>query len=442
MKRKIFLILLCQLIAVWVSAQSIKTSKSTFIANETSVFSANQVAALNTKTGQTLVVWQKLTSTESVVLGRLVNSQGAAVGSPFALSTTAGVAHPSVAYNPVRNEFMVAYDNNPNVTLAVTSIILRRLNAQGRPAGEETKISTDAISAAMANFYPKIVFNPKTNAYTVVWLREIANSGQSDDGTDGMVGALVTSTGTLSGPVVLIQKTVIESSRLWGPVTMDLGYHPANGKLIIAFVQVLSGTNASQANYYLATLDPAFNGITASNIAKINNAPVQLTTGFTWGARLALFSSTPGFVFYADSANIKRRKIDLVGKLTGAPVVAFKAPKNNTRMAYPSVAFETNAKGTRGILIATQDAFRDTGEASLWAQILDANAIPIGAPVRLDLTSTTTTALSGIVTRLPVKATDTLFRFASFYALVQFTAPGQTYQNSGIVKLNVNVTVP
>lgn len=442
MKRKIFFLLLCQLLVTSVFAQ-VQVQKSLMAAKETNVFNANQGSALNTRTGQTLVVWQKLSTTASIIVGRIVNAQGSTASPTITLATTLAAAHPSVAYNPARNEFMLAYDDNPAVELRKTSVYLQRLNAQGRPSGTPVKVSIDTVSTDLANFFPRVLFNPKTNAYTLFWLREITSQAQADDGTNGMVGALVTPAAVVSGPVVMIQKTVIEGNRLWGPIPLDAAYQPiANGKVLVVFVQVATGSNASQANYYLATLDPSLNAVTASNIVKINNAVIQLTSGFAWGARMALFSNLPGFVFFSDSANVKKRKIDLQGKLSGAQTVAFKAPKNNTKMVYPSVAFATNSKGTRGLLLATQDAFRETGEASTWAQLLDANAAPIGAPVRVDVTSATDTALSGNLTALPLKATDTLFRFAGYYTLAQFKAPGQTYENSGIVKLNINVTVP
>lgn len=442
MKRNILLFLVCQFLAVSLFAQTINVQKQLFVPKETGVYHANQAVALNTRSGQTLVVWQKLNATESVVMARLVNAQGNTVTAQYPVSTTPAIAHPSVCYNPVRNEYLLAYDDNPNVELKKTSIYLQRLTSAGKISGTPVKISTDTISVEMANFFPKVVYNPKNGAYTIIWLREISGAGQAGGGNNGMVGALVTATLTLGGPVVLIQKTVIESSRLWGPITMDVAYHPASNKLLVPFVQVASGTGATQANYYLATLDGSLNNVTPSNIVKVNNAAVQLGEGFAWGARLALFQDTPGFVFYVDSANVKRRKIDLQGKLSGSSIVAFKAPKNNTKLTYPSVAFSMNAKGRRGVLIATQDAFRETGGATMWAQVLDANAIPVGAPIRVELTSATDTALSGLVTPLPVKLTDTLFRFSAYYTLAQFKAPGQTYENSGIVKLNLNVTVP
>lgn len=442
MKRKIFFIILCQLAAFTLFAQSIRVQKSQLVPPETTVFHANQAAALNTKTGQTLVVWQRLTSSTSNIMGRIVNVQGNPVGDAFQLNTTAAVAHPDVIYNPARNEFMVGYDDNPNTQLRVSNVILRRLNAQGRPAGDEFKVNTDAVSTTMANFFPKLAFNPNTNGYAVVWLREIVNGGQSTAGNNGMVGELISSSGAPSGTVAILFKTVQEGNRLWGPITMDVRFSPANKKLLVALVQVLSGTNGTQGNYSFGTLDPGLNGITDANFAKINNAPLQLTQGFTWGAKMALFNDVPGFVFFADSGNIKRRKIDLQGKLSGAQAVAFKAPKNNTRMVYPSVAFETNAKGTRGVLLATQDAFRESGQATIWAQVLNSDGLPIGAPLKVDTTSATDTAISGIVTPMTGKPKDTLFRFTSFYTLVAFTAPGQTFTNSGIVKLNLNVTVP
>lgn len=442
MKRKIFFLLLCQLFAAGLFAQTIKVQKSLLAPKETGIYHANQATALNTRTGQTLVVWQKLTTNQSTILGRIIGKLGSPASEPFVLSTTAGAAHPSVAFNVVRNEFMVAYDNNPNTQLAKSSIILRRLNAQGRPAGDEVIITTDTVSKDMANFFPKIAYNPGSKGYGIVWLREITTAAQADDGTNGSVGEVITPDGGIGGTPVLLYKTVIEGNQLWGPITMDVAYSPANNKLLLALVQVVSGTRGTQANYFLGTLDPAFNGVTAANFVKINNAPLQLNAGFAWGARMALFRDVPGFVFYTDSGNIKRRKIDLKGNLSGASVVAFKPPKNNTRLVYPSVSFSANSKGRRGILLATQDAFREAGEASTWAQVLNSDGLPLGPPVRVDLTSNTDTALSGTVSALPLKPTDILFRFVSFYTLAQFTAPGQTFTNSGIVKLNLNVTVP
>lgn len=442
MKRKIFLILLCQFIAFSLFAQSVRVQKSQLVPIETGVFHANQAAALNTKTGQTLLVWQRLTSSTSNIMGRIVNVQGNPVGDAFQINTTIAVSHPDVTYNPVRNEFMVAYDDNPNTQLRVSNIILRRLNGQGHPAAEEVKVTVDAISTTMANFFPKLAFNPNTNGYAAVWLREIVNSGQSTSGNNGMVGELISFSGAPGPNVVVLFKTVMEGNRLWGPITMDVRFDPANKKLLVVLVQVLSGTGGTQANYSFGTLDPGLSSVTSASFAKINNAPLQLTQGFAWGAKLALFDKLPGFVFFTDSANIKRRKIDLQGKLSGAQAVAFKAPKNNTRLVYPSVAFATNAKGTRGVLLATQDAFRDSGQATTWAQVLNSDGLPLGAPSKVDTTGTTDTAISGIMTPMTSKPKDTFFRFTSFYTLVAFTAPGQTFTNSGVVKLNLNVTVP
>lgn len=437
--KRYFVLLAILFFAAAAIAQPIQVQKSTYVAKEDKIFHANQVVATNTKTGMTLVVWERVTSSGRQISGRILNNRGAAAQESFTIVSDPNAAHPSIAYNPARNEFVLAYDDNPQIQVKHSDIYVMRLNAQGRPASSATKITTDSVSTALGNFNAKVAFNSRNSSYVIVWLREIISSGQVNDGTNGLVGALLSSNASINGAPVLLQKTNIESNNLWEPIPQDILFHPGNGKLLIVSVQIRTGTSGAQADYALGTLDPNLSGVTAANFVQVNASPVLLSSGFAWGARLAFTTNTAGLLFFVDSGNIQRRKIDAAGNLTGPPLTAFRPPKNNTKLFYPAVAFTTVNTLRRGILLGIENPFSDTGAANLWAQPLDATGAPLGAPIKVDTTATNDTALSNQIVALPPAKNTTGFRFSGFYTVAQFTSPGQTFQSSGIVKLNLTI---
>jgi hypothetical protein len=438
MKR--FTILLAVLLfSAVLEAQSIQIQKSTFIGKEANTFHANQTVATNTHTGMTLVVWERVTSSSREILGRLINSKGIPGSPRFTIVPVGNVAHPAVIYNPTRNEFLLSYDDNPQVQLAHSDIYVLRLNAQGRPSGTASKVSTDSVSAAMSNFNPRFVFNPRTSSYVLLWLRELANSGQADDGTNGLVGAQLTGGGSVNGSAVLLQKTVIESNRLWGPIPLDAAFHPNNNKLLVSTVQIQSGTQGARANYYLGTMNGDFSGISNSTFAQVNTAQIDITGGFAWGTRIVFLTNTAGMLYFVDTANIRRRKIDASGNLSGPLITAYRPPKNNTRLFFPAVAFSTVNSIRRGILLAIENPFSESGAATLWAQPLDANGAAFGAPVKVDTTASNDTAITTQIIPLPSLPNLPGYRFSALYTVAEFTTPGQNFQNSGLVKLNLTI---
>jgi hypothetical protein len=439
MKRFFVLLAILFITAAAATAQPIQVQKSTYVAKEDKIFQANQVVATNTKTGMTLVVWERVTSSSRQISGRILNNRGAAAQESFTIVNDPAAAHPAIVYNPAANEFLLAYDDNPSIQLRHSDVYVMRLNAQGRPASSATKITTDSVSTAMGNFSPKVAFNSRNSSYVVVWLREVINSGQADDGTNGLVGALLSSNASLNGSPVLLQKTIIESNRLWEPIPQDLLFHPNNGKLLVVYVQIRTGTSGSQADYALGTLDPNLSGVTSANFVQVNASPVLLSNNFAWSARLAFTTNTSGLLFFVDTNNLQRRKIDAAGNLTGAPLTAFRPPKNNTKLFFPSVAFTTVNSLRRGILLGVENPFSETGAANLWAQPLDATGAPLGAPMKVDTTASNDTALNTQFVALPPAKNTTGFRFSGFYIVAQFTSPGQTFQSSGIVKLNLTI---
>lgn len=428
------------LLCVLASAQHVQVKKTPFIAKSGTIFNVNTSVALNTKTGQTLIVWERVNGDSHTILGRLMDAQGKPVGAEFVLVPYTKASHPSVAYNSTKNEFLLAYDDNPNFALVVTSIYIQRLTQAGKLNGSLLRVTADSLSSTLVNYLPKVVFNPKTNSYVLLWIREIRNATQEGP-NNGLVAVPITAGAALGGSIVVVRPTIIDSGRVLEPILLDATFHPTTGKLILGYVQHISGTGLTQVNYSLGNVNANLAGISNGNFTKINANPVNVS-GFVWGLKFAFQSTGVGFVVFVDNGNTKRRTIDATGKLTGSSVAAFHSPKANTKLFYPTVVLTNGAAGVRGLLLAVQDPLSTSGLATVWVQAVDGNGLPLGAALKVDTTSATETAFGSQLVALPQAVTSTSYHFADFYALTQFTSPGQTYQASGINLLAITLTFP
>lgn len=440
MKKPVLAILFLALLPILAFAQHVQVAKSAFIPKSGTLYNLNATVALNSRSGQTLVVFERVNAADHTLFGRLLTSQGKPAGAEFQLVAGPNASHPQVVYNPVKNEFLLSYDDNPTFTLKHTDIYLQRLTALGKINGAPVKATTDTISSPMVNYLPKLIFNPKTSNYLLFWIREIVNITQGDT-NNGMVGVVVTPVGTLGGNVILIRHTVIDSSHLLEPIALDATIHPITGKLLMGYVQHITGTSAGQFNYFYGNLDAKLANIVETNFTKINTAPI-IATQFVWGFKMAFQSTGVGFLVFVDNSNMKRRKIDATGKIASSGVVVFHPPKNNTKLFYPGLVLTNGANGVRGLLMGVQDPFSASGVATIWVQPIDANGLAIGPSVKVDTTDSVNTAFGSNLQSLPQPVTSTTYRFIDLYALTQFTSPNQTFQASGLNLLNLTVTFP
>lgn len=442
--KRFFLILLIVSVCGFVEAQSQKISvqKTIFVPTATGVFEVSQVSATNTKTGNTIVVWEKSASsnTDHSIVARLLNSAGKPISPPYTLVNGPRAAHPSVTYNPIRNEFVLVYDDNPLLSLVHCDVYVQRLTPGGKLLGLPVKATTDTTSAIMANLQGRVVFNPVTSGYTLLWLREAINSAQVTAAKNGLVGVSLTNTGTVVGDVTILQKTISEGNNLWDPVLVDFQVQPSSGNLMVAFSQVQSGTSGGQSNYYLGRIDPLFRNVADSTFVKINTKPVFITPGFPWSARFGFQSTGAGYVIFVDAPNLKRRRLNADGSFATTPQLALRPPKNSTQLFFPALAVANGPSGSRGLMIAVENAFSASGNANVWAQELDQNGTGIGAPIRIDATSSTSTALRLVLFTLPPSTTiKDPYRYSGFYSVAAFQAPGQTFISSGLIQLNLTL---
>lgn len=98
--------------------------------------------ALNSTDHRYLLVWSEAHSVDNRLIdvyGRLLSSQGTPLGEPFVVRGTARYERPiEVVYNPVRQEYLVAFDADEKDWLTETDIkpSLQRISPQGVVVGE------------------------------------------------------------------------------------------------------------------------------------------------------------------------------------------------------------------------------------------------------------------------------------------------------------------
>ena len=144
-------------------------------------------SALNTLTGETLVVWER--DYPNYVEGKILNSKGAATPQKLGYIPPDGRVGHGVAFNPTKQEFLVVY------TTQELSIAGRRFTTRGKPIGTEFKIISPDLQNV--NDHPRITFNPHTDGYAMVW-----------DRTEGIAAVLLNQSGNVAGNMIIIKKNL------------------------------------------------------------------------------------------------------------------------------------------------------------------------------------------------------------------------------------------
>ena len=148
-------------------------------------------AAFDPDAGRYLVVYMADPGgVDLEIYGRFVAADGAIAGDAFQISESGvddeplyGSSEPAVAYNPVRKEFLVAWDGTEDyAAVRQQEIFVQRLDASGQPVGtDDQRISTmgpdDVTGYGVSR--PGIAFNPIADEYLVVW--------DGEDNRGGMV---------------------------------------------------------------------------------------------------------------------------------------------------------------------------------------------------------------------------------------------------------------
>jgi len=377
--------------------------------------------ALNTDTGETLVIWQEANSTST--FGRILKANGAATNKKFKISSPAFHYGCGAAYNPATKEYLVLYTLEDH-----GSVLGMRFDSNAKAIGKEFTVLPETLTEI--HQFPSPIFNPQTNGYILLSQR-----------TDGIAGVLLDESGEISSNSVLIKKNPgtngyyddAHFSRILGAVLL-----PSGNKLLVLIQQ---RSSEFEFDYFLGNVDPMLKKVKSAK--KINAESVQiprLEDGnprfFTWGATLAALPDGSAAVFYADHKSVNRRQINQNGKLSGPPSPAFSNPLSPTSFSFPRVAFSTTAKGTSGLLIVSENSNIQDPHFE-WAQALDANGRSVGDPIGVYEFPAYDTPGDSSLLALPRKPSDTLFQFEWIQPHYLFP-PGEDLKGSILnIKLEV-----
>lgn len=125
--------------------------------------------AYNAASNEFLVAWDDAGDRGGVIYGQRVRgSDGALIGTNFAIGTLYGGIRSAVAWSPVNNVYLVTYWGNSG---GVIDIFGQRVSGSGALLGGNFNISNDAIFSG----YPAVAWGASGNQFLVTWDNEDGN---------------------------------------------------------------------------------------------------------------------------------------------------------------------------------------------------------------------------------------------------------------------------
>ena len=258
----------------------------------------------------------------------------------------------------------------------------------------------------------------------MLWTR----SARAASTEKGLVGALLDRKGNVKGPVLMIRK----ADQFNVPSLLDLTYQSDKNLLAVIF----EPTNEPDGNYLLLTIDPLLKKV-KGKAQKVNTQLV--TRNGQVRACLAGLENGSVMVFFGDNDNVKRRRIDANGKLSGKNLPALNSPLKNTLLTEPRVVFAKSTNGVTGLLVVTQDGGQ--GEIDkVWAQVLRPDGSPLGAPVQVNETSAdANTQFGTLLGAVPSSSASEITRFVWVGAVVEVKSVALQEYEGGMIQLKLDV---
>lgn len=423
------------------SAQILIQSKQLLTDEAKDVIVVPQIA-INTRAGETLVYWTKYFAPPKLH-ARIVDANGKTITAQLDLIEDGwsvapdDVAPVSMVYNPVANEYLLAYSGATPSEPENYYIFVRRFDAAGKPIGTPINVSHDPVTDQFNNnLSPYVYFNPKNAGYILYWFVHAVNDIQGDSFEAKL---FLDKQGKRNGPLQKITCCRPEGSG----ATCSCGIYSSGAYLPSGKKEMLLDLSVNQDSAYykfaivnplLINLNPPF--VTVNQQPSVD--PIPGTKNLSvWNITPVFLPDGSGFFYYVDTTGIKGQKFDIHGKLSGSPFVAFNSPKQNTSLYWPSAALVTTAKGVRGVLVAAEDPLLD-GDASLWAQTLDANGRPLETPKKIYVAPSKTTMKETLMTALLSTPADTSFQFV-VYGTVANVPPYGVPLGNQVVKINLSL---
>ena len=425
-----YLVLWCGIFiaTVWsASAGAVTVERFELSAKRDGIFAANVSVALNTKSKETLVVWERHPGNHPghSLWGRLLDRNGKPTGGEFQMVSGPNTYKPRIAYISAKNQFVLIFSNelSNNGRFVLQGQLL---NAKGRPIGNRAMISDPAdTQLSVANYNEYILYDEKTDGIIVLWMRYgFAATGTANE---GIYGCVTNSDLTMRRVPVLLSKLVREGTFVAGPTVTEVALHIPSGKLLIAGYTITNPASGFGFRYFVSRTDAA--------LSRGNIPLTPLKAGTAAGAApnvsLARLPNGQTVAFYVEGTGVRRRALAASGSPTGPISFLFGQPATNLPLEYPKAATAGSTAGEVAI-VGQEDSTNLTGK--LWLQTLNATGeIKLGP---MEIQSGYSGGAPPAVSLLPQPS-------GSSYAVVyiegvQTTVPPMPGENSIPVLLRVN----
>lgn len=425
MRYKIFLILF----ALPALAFAVSIDRTVLVPRQNGVFTANVHAAVNTKTTNTLVIWEKHPGLHSghSIWGILLSRSGTPAGTPFQIVSGPNTYFPEVVYNPDTDQFLLVYSNEttPNGRFEMQA---QTLSANGERLGTPIRlsISTDA-QKSVANYAQGVVYDNATKGYVVIWWRY--KFGDATGVEEGLYGAVLNSNLSVRKPAVKMIPLQRNGSQVLGPYVTDMTIHTPSKKVLIGGYSI-STQPGFFVQYFVAKADPT--------LEKPQIVLTKLKNGLSSGAaphvNFMALQSNQFSAQFVEGDGLKIRKINPHGAPHGPVTLFLNDPARNIPVEFPDSAFSLNDGRSETATVALDDSITKTGR--LFLQISNAQGISTGQSIEIQ--SGFDGTMPPVIVSLP-QTSQSGFLYAVVYVegMLLNSPPGPN-ESSGLVLLRVN----
>jgi hypothetical protein len=433
LKALLFVLSLLSSVLICGRAFAVSVDRIVIVPRQPDRYVRNVSAALNTKTGQTLVVWETHPGgpwpeygQNHEVRGQLLGTDGKPIGSHFQMiSSSLNPHNPGVIYNADINQFVLTYVKRKVGEYA--EIYVTRLKSNGRRKGKQVLVSHPHNPAfEIFNFRPIILYDSENKAIIIFWERFV--EGQADPADPkGIYGAILNSGLSFRQKPVLVQNTETGSGLTYGPLISDIQLHKPSGKLLIG--QTMHAPVTFKSECLVAQVDR--NLRSPATILNLDNDPEQSFCGTKLmqlpnGTMLSLFARDDG---------IKKRKIDSNGAPAGLSQKSFADPVRSVALGLSGLAFGSPSTPTEFALLGFSSS--ESEAAQFWLQRANANGTAAGPAIEIE--SGVDSVHGGIISSLPSTLQNGPL-YAVLYIEGERDQPPHVNQGSGLVLLRVNTS--
>jgi hypothetical protein len=425
MRYKIVLILL----VLPTLAFAISVDRTILVPRQTGIFTANVHAALNSRTTNTLVIWEKHSGVHSghSIWGMLLSRNGTPAGTAFQIVSGPNTYFPDVVYNPDSDQFLLVYSNE-TAGNGRFELQAQTLSASGDRLGSPIRvsISTDA-QKSVANYTQGVVYDGETKGYVVVWWRY--KFGEATGVEEGLYGAVLNSNLSIRKPAVKMIPLQRNGSQVLGPYVTDIAIHSPSKKLLIGGYTI-STQPGFFVQYFVAKADPT--------LEKPQIVLTKLKNGLSSGAAphvdfMSLQSSQMAAQF-VEGDGLKIRKINPHGAPHGPVTFFLNDPARNIPVEFPDSAFSIQDGRSEVTTVALDDSITMTGR--LFLQISNAQGISSGSAIEIQ--SGFDGTRPPVIISLPENTQNGFLYAVLLVEGMQLSSPPGPNESSGLALLRVN----